>query len=260
MNFTEFLRGVREGSPILYWTTVAHLAVIPLMLIGLAVDHRVVLGINPWIKPLKFILSVSIFMVTVAWLLKDLGHAKPAAAVGGVVAVSMIIENVLISMQSLRGVRSHFNNDTLFNGIVFNAMGFFILLNTAALVYLFLVYFAPAKPLTAGYLWGIRLGLLLTILGSLEAGLMLRMQAHTVGGADGNAGIPFLNWSKRFGDLRIAHLIGLHALQVLPIAGWLIDRSSVQHPVIVVSLVAVAYGLFFTVVLLQALSGKPLFF
>ena len=76
---------------------------------------------------------------------------------------------------------------------------------------------------------------------------------HTIGGADGGVGIPVLNWSTQYGDPRIAHFIGMHALQILPIISWyfLKNRSLVM--------VAVAlYGSLAVLTLVQALQGKPL--
>ncbi len=53
------------------------------------------------------------------------------------------------------------------------------------------------------------------------AGFVTRQQ-HLVGGPDSGGGIPFLNWSTTYGDLRIAHFSALHAIQIFMLLGlWL---------------------------------------
>jgi hypothetical protein len=76
--------------------------------------------------------------------------------------------------------------------------------------------------------------------------------SHTIGGADGDAGLPILNWSRKYGDPRIAHFIGMHALQVLPLASYYLIKD--VKAIIVLSFI---YGLLALITLVQALQGKP---
>ena len=74
----------------------------------------------------------------------------------------MITEMVCISLQSARGVRSHFNYETGFDAAVFSTMGSMIGLNTILLVVVWLLFMVRGADLSPSYLWAVRLGLLVT--------------------------------------------------------------------------------------------------
>ena len=105
------------------------------------------------------------------------------------------------------------------------------------------------------YIWGIRLGIILFVIFAFEGGLMASHLAHTVGAPDGGPGLPVVNWSRQYGDLRIAHFIGVHSLQVLPLFGFFVAKSNRS-----LQLFSAAYFLFTALLFIQAMMAVPLFF
>lgn len=83
---------------------------------------------------------------------------------------------------------------------------------------------------------------------------MAALLRHTVGGDDGGKGLPLINWNKEHGDLRIAHFLGMHSLQIFPLFGYYIATSSKTT----ITFAAFYVGLV-VAVLVQALMGLPLF-
>jgi hypothetical protein len=232
-------------------------------LIALPLDRRVILGLNPWIKPLKFEISVIVFLLTAGLLLavlrQDGRWTELLRWCGWGFGVAMIVENTLIAMQSARGVPSHMNFSSHFNAATFATMGLFILLNTLLLAIVFWLFCVARLAIPPSELWGIRLGLVLLLAGSLEGALIVNHGGHTVGAPDGGAGLPFLNWSLQHGDLRVAHFFALHALQILWLAGWALGRTRLPSlpSVVAVVLIGVGYagGVWFLFV--QAKAGRP---
>ena len=139
--------------------------------------------------------------------------------------------------------------------------GVAITVNTIGAAVMLLRLRRDAPGARAGYLLGVRLGLALFVLGSVQGFLMVANQGHSVPGPDGGPGLLFVNWALDRGDLRVAHFIGLHALQALPLLGFLLDGAGAMPPATrrgVVGVAAVAWGGVMVATLMLALRGFPL--
>ena len=254
------LRVLHRVNPLLSWTGWANVALAALALTLLLVDHRLVTGAPVWLKPLKFSLSILVFAWTLGWLLADLPLAAQRAVhyISWGVAISMAVEQAVIFVQAARGTTSHYNTTSALNGLLFGLMGIFILVNTLMTVWaLFLVWRHPLHG-PVGYVWGVRLGLLVFLVGSVLGGLMSHHQQHTVGAPDGGPGLPGLGWSTRAGDLRIAHFLGMHALQVLPLLGWVLSSWGPRWAALLTWTGAALYAGAVAGLFALALAGRPL--
>ena len=254
------LRVLHRVNPLLSWTGWVNVALAILALTLLLLDHRVVTGAPVWMKPLKFSLSIIVFAWTLGWLLADLPLAAQRAVhyLSWGVAVSMVVEQAVIFVQAARGTTSHYNGTSALNGILFGLMGIFILVNTLMTVWALVLVWKHPLHGPVGYVWGVRLGLLLFLVGSVLGGVMIQHMQHTVGAPDGGPGLPGLGWSTVAGDLRLAHFLGMHALQALPLLGWAAGRWAPRRAVLLAGLGAALWAGAVAALLLQALAGHPL--
>ncbi len=249
-----FLSELKKRNNTLYWFGLYNLAVAILCIILMQFDAKQILGVSRRLKPMKFYFSVWIMVWTMGWLLYYLNYKKGIRNISWFIVVSMFIENFIILLQSIRGERSHFNIQSSTNGILFSIMGIVILIFTLTMIYALWLYLRQKQfSISKSYLWGISLGLLFFIIFSLEGGVMLSKMSHTVGGADGGPGFPVVNWSNRFGDLRIAHFFGIHSLQILPLGGLYIFKRPIAFFIF-----SALYFSFVTALLVIALDGLPL--
>jgi hypothetical protein len=243
---------------------------------GLLLDPREIVGAPAWLKPAKFALSLGIYCLTLAWVFTYLPDwPRTRRFVGRMTAAVMLIEAAIIALQAARGTTSHFNVGTPVDAILFSIMGLAIFTQTAASVAVAVALWRQ-RFADRAFGWALRLGMTMTIVGALTGGLMTRPTeaqlaeasasgriviagAHTVGAPDGGPGLPVAGWSTQHGDLRVAHFVGLHALQVLPILTLVAFRGRGERARLRLTLAAgTLYVLVFATLLVQALRGVPL--
>jgi hypothetical protein len=248
-------------------------AVLMVSVAGLVVDGRHLDGMPVWAKPGKFALSFVLFSLTWAVLFAYQRRARRLFWwAGTVIVVAGALEMVWVVGQAVRGQRSHFNETTVLDSLLFALAG-------AVIVVLFLVslvlgvlvfrerYGEPALT------WGVRLGVAMSLVGIAAGGLMVAAipgtelgAGNTVGAPHGGPGLPLLGWSTVGGDLRVPHFLGMHALQAIPLLALLfialarylpaLDDSGTRLRLVVVG--AGAYTGLFALVTWQALRGEPL--
>jgi len=259
-------------------TSLAMLAFLAFTLVGLVVDDRTSLGIPIWLKPMKFAISIAIYTATLAWLISLLRKGKRTAFwLGTVAALAMLIEMVIIGGQAARGVRSHFNNTTDLNAMLFSIMGATIVVAwivTLWVAVLLLIQRISDRPASLA----IRFGVVIALAGMAVGFIMVvptRSQlasdsdyqgAHAVGLEDGGAGLPIVNWSSEAGDLRIGHFVGMHALQALPLLALALTLASRRFTRLrdeatrtrLIAVAGVAYAGLVVLVTWQALRGQSI--
>ena len=242
--------------------------------IGLSVDPRQITGVPAWLKPAKFAASIAIYTFTLAWVFTSLPDwRKTRVLAGWITAVALVLEIAIIDLQAYRGVASHFNVGTPFDGALFTVMGIAIIVQTlAATAVAFALWKQPFDDPAMG--WALRFGMTISIVGALSAGFMLRptsaqlaataqgqpvtaVGGHTVGAPDGGPGLPGIGWSRTHGDIRVGHLVGLHALQFLPLLTIVLAarRWPLARRVRVILAASGSYFALFVLLIWQALRG-----
>lgn len=243
--------------------------------VAMVVDPREIMGAPAWMKPAKFAASIAIYTLTLAWIFTYLPEwRRTRRIVSWLTAVTLLLEIVIIDLQAWRGTTSHFNVGTVVDGILFSIMGFAILVQTMAAIAVAVALWRE-RFTDRALGWALRLGMTVTIAGAMTGGLMTqptraqldnaragsRMTvagAHTVGAPDGGPGLPGTGWSREHGDLRVAHFVGLHAMQILPLLALLTLRRGwyeIQR-VRTVWAISTSYVSLFALLLWQALRGQ----
>lgn len=180
---------------------------------------------NPWFKPIKFAISFATFVWTVSLFLERLRiSARLIQWVRRIMTASIVVEMLCLAMQASRsanlGVAS-----TWADWVIQQMTTAMVSVNTAILVGLLAVFCGKRdfiRIADGAMVLAIRLSIVIFLAGNAVGGYMLARGSHTVGAPDGGPGLPFLNWSTIAGDLRIAHFIAIHAIQIVPLFAYLL--------------------------------------
>jgi len=247
-----------QSTKALKWCTWVNLGMLAFSLIGMMVDSRQLLGENVWLKPTKFAISIPIYCVTLALLLKVYPYTfKIKQRISRFIGWVLILEVPLVMIQAGRGVRSHFNIAAPLDGIIFGLMGLLIFINTIVLFYM--MYTAFFKKLETSMLLqrAIQFGWLGMIVSIVAGQLMIAGNAHSVGVPDGGAGMPVTHWSTEGGDWRAVHFLGMHGIQVLPVLAYFITKWNWKNSQVIIWTTGLIYLGFIGYIFLQTQAGVP---
>lgn len=171
-----------------------------------------------------------------------------------ILSLSLVIEVGLITLQTWRGVASHFNKSTPLDASIGEAAQWLVWLASLMIAYL---AFRSLVSLSVdrSYALAIRAGML-----SLVAGCLLGIWTSFRGEQQLAAGLA-AELIPPHGVLKFPHGMAMHVVQVLPIFAWLADtfgQSSRRISTIVV-LAAIASTLMIAYSLVQTLAGRGRF-
>ena len=227
------------------------------LVIAWALDDTTLLRENVWIKPLKFAVSIGLNGAAFLWVLRRVPSSRTMRVTALASAAALAVEQILITFQAARGVRSHFNMTEGINATIYAAMGNFVGIVWVATLVLGVTLSRGTtsdpllKLITAAGAW-------LVLLGASVGFIMVTLSKHSVGAEDGGPILPLVGWNRNVGDLRPAHFVGLHGLQALIVVAWAARQRqwSTEQTLRAITSASVAIGTTCIALTVQALTSR----
>jgi len=215
-------------------------------------DDRTWREVAIWAKPVKFMLSTVAFAATTAWfvgLLPKNVQASPLVhRLAWVVVITSTFEVGYISLQAALGQGSHHNMSDPLHAALFGLMAIAAVGLTATQAVLAGLIWRHSHERDSVFVRSVIVGLMLTFALATASGFMLGGQQPPAG-----TGLPIVGWHLGQADVRPAHFLGVHAHQLIPLAGWLLQQNRVSHAGRWLSAFTVTYLLGWTLLTLWAL-------
>jgi hypothetical protein len=261
-----FFRELDATDPVLSRLGWALLLAVPIFA-ALAMFVPATMGtaaVNPWIKPIKFSMSFSTFASTISLLLMALQIPRwQLTLVRRVIATSVGLEILSLAAQAWRSAYQ-LSGHSLLDTSLAQMTNSMVMINTGIVCWMLVLFCVNRvrtdwidRPMVSA----IRYSIVIFLAGNAIGGYMLARGSHTVGVADGGPGLPFVNWSVIGGDLRIAHFIAIHAIQIVPLFAYILSQMAPILPVkyrrMAVGALAIAVSVGVGATFVQAALGRP---
>ncbi len=229
-------------------------------LAALGLDARSFEGLNPWIKPLKFELSLGLYLITLAFFARfvpvRMRDRRAYRMFSSAVIFCIAAEIIWIGNGARLAEASHFNNSTPIMAAIYGIMGLFaVTLTSASLVYGIAIFRLSARPLVQATALSLIATFALTL---LIAGTMSSGTSHFIGTPVSGDMLPIKGWSREVGDLRAGHFFATHTMHFVPafaLGVVTMTQKYTHRPAILAGLAI--YITFTLAVFAQALAGNP---
>ena len=233
------LHNMMSSQPQLMVFTGVMLALLLPTTLLLVFDDRAWRDAAIWSKPLKFMLSTAAFAATTARFILFLPTSLQKSALikklSWMVVGTSTFEVFYISWQAAVGDGSHYNYTTTLHSALFTLMlvGAVCLSATQVVLAWLIARYSVSKSL---FVNSVVVGLLLTFFLATVSGALLGGIQPPPG-----TGLPIVGWHLGQPDARPAHFLGVHANQLIPLGGWLLQSSQAPAGKFWLAVLAVVY-------------------
>jgi hypothetical protein len=231
--------------------------------VALAATGGSVHGPTSFRKAMTFAETGWLLCWTVGWLLPLITMQRwEQRIVGGSALLFGVGETFLMSTQVWRGVPSHYNLTTTFDAVWFGATGVIAVVFTGAMLVLLRAALRE-RQLAPSLLLSIRAGTLLIMWG-LVIGFVMIMNSSGIWQGVANLLETRFDMQVREdavgGDLVLLHAIGVHGLNLVPLAAWLLTYSRLDERArtLITALVVANIVVIGVVLSVQVFNAAPL--
>lgn len=248
---------IQSDAPILFWGGLFSAALIVPFALALPLDERTLEGVSIWMKPLKFAVSLAVYLLTLAYLARYAPERHNRSAwtqrFHQVVIFCVIGEFAWIGGAAMFGTTSHFNVSSELMAAIYSVMGLFAVTLTAASLVMGLAILRASQGPMAVLIGTSLIATFVTTV--IVAGYMSSNGSHFVGGMSETL-MPIMGWARDVGDLRVAHFFATHIMHFGPLCALPVIAIGLQTRSMMIA-IPVAISAFTLATFWQALQGQP---